>query len=248
YGYQYVPSYYVQDSAGWSLLSQLSTTLTYDRRDNRMRPRKGYVLNLSGDFAGVGGDVKYLRAKFDGQYYVPLDSVTGNHDWGLQFKGGVGYMGDWSKSSNVSIIDNFYLGGENLRGFLQGGAGPRTGHTSIDNPLPGQEDLIGGRFIYTASAQLNFPLPMGEDVGISGRYFVDAGSLAGLRVKNLYTNPTQAKYTPVTGNTLTPRVTTGLGISWKSPFGLVNIDAAVPIRKSRNDRLYPIRFGFGQQF
>ncbi|MDR6182550.1 outer membrane protein assembly factor BamA [Asaia bogorensis] len=248
YGYQYVPSYYVQDSAGWSLLSQLSTTLTYDRRDNRMRPRKGYVLNLSGDFAGVGGDVKYLRAKFDGQYYVPLDSVTGNHDWGLQFKGGVGYMGDWSKSSNVSIIDNFYLGGENLRGFLQGGAGPRTGHTSIDNPLPGQEDLIGGRFIYTASAQLNFPLPMGEDVGISGRYFVDAGSLAGLRVKNLYTNPTQTKYTPVTGNTLTPRVTTGLGISWKSPFGLVNIDAAVPIRKSRNDRLYPIRFGFGQQF
>lgn len=250
YGYAYVPSYYVQDSAGWSLLSQLSTTLTYDRRDNRMRPRKGYVLNLSGDFAGLGGDVKYLRAKFDGQYFVPLDSITGSHDWGLQFKGGAGYMGDWSKSSNVSIIDNFYLGGENLRGFLQGGAGPRSGHINASTPQPGQEDLIGGRFIYTASAQLNFPLPMGDDVGISGRYFVDAGSLAGLRVKHLYTNAATdgERYTPVTGDTLTPRVTTGLGISWKSPFGLVNIDAAVPIRKSRNDRLYPIRFGFGQQF
>ncbi len=252
YGYQYVPSQYVQDSAGWTLLSQLSTTLTYDRRDNRARPRKGFVIRVSGDFAGLGGNEKYLRGKIDGDYYLPLDSITGNHDWGLQFKGGAGYMGDWSSSGNRNIIDNFYLGGENLRGFLQGGAGPRSAHyhdaSGRTLPEAGQEDLIGGRFIYTASAQVNFPLPMGDDVGISGRYFVDAGGLAGLRVAHLYTNPRQSNYTPVSGNTLVPRVSTGVGISWKSPFGLVNIDAAVPIHKSYNDRLYPVRFGFGQQF
>ncbi|AQS88355.1 outer membrane protein [Neoasaia chiangmaiensis NBRC 101099] len=253
YGYEYVPSIYVQQSAGWSLLSQLSTTLSYDRRDNRMNPRKGYMLQVAGDFAGLGGNTKYVRAKIDGNYYLPLDAITGSHDWTMQFKGGAGYMTDWG-DGNVNIIDNFYLGGQNLRGFLQGGAGPRSAHYGKypnAQPAEGQEDLLGGKFIYTASAQLNFPLPMGDDVGISGRYFVDAGGLAGLRLPHgRLTNAAKdgALYTPISGDSLTPRVSTGFGISWKSPFGLVNIDAAVPIHKSRNDRLYPIRFGFGQQF
>ncbi|CAI9119420.1 outer membrane protein assembly factor BamA [Brytella acorum] len=252
YGYEYVPSIYVQQSRGWSVLSQLSSTMTYDRRDNRTRPHKGFVVNVAGDVAGLGGDTRYIRGKVDAAYYVPLDSLTGSHDWTLQFKAGAGYMADWGHG-NVNIIDNFYLGGENLRGFLQGGVGPRSGHYIQDGkvlPAQGQEDLIGGRFIYTASAQLNFPLPMGDDVGISGRGFIDAGSVAGLRVKNRYTDMATdgANYTPVTGDTMVPRVSGGLGISWKSPFGLVNIDGALPILKSRNDRLYPLRFGFGQQF
>jgi len=262
YGYAYVPSQYVQDSGGWSLLSQLSTALTYDRRDNRMKPHSGYMLKIAGDFAGLGGNVKYGRAKIDGAYYIPLDDLTGNHDWTVQFKGGAGYMGDWSSNSNKNIIDNFYLGGENLRGFLQGGAGPRSGHICLSydsdgkcsnyRPLAGQEDLLGGRLMYTASAQVNFPLPMGDDLGISGRYFVDAGGLAGVRVKHRYDNYQKygntSLYTPINGDTLIPRVSTGIGISWKSPFGLVNIDGAIPIRKEHGDRLYPIRFGFGQQF
>ncbi|EHH69221.1 outer membrane protein assembly factor BamA [Gluconobacter morbifer] len=262
---EWVPSQYVQDSAGWSLLSQISTSLTYDRRDRRSNPHSGYMGKIGGDFAGLGGSAKYYRFKADGAYYLPLDSVTGSHDWTFQFKGGVGYMGDWSSSSDKDIIDNFYLGGENLRGFLQGGVGPRSGHicgVSLvagkcpnDDYIPkqGQEDLLGGRFMYTASAQLNFPLPMGDDLGVSGRGFIDAGSLADLRVKHKYTDyalrySSTYPYTPINGDTLTPRVSGGLGISWKSPFGLVNIDGAVPIRREKGDRLYPLRFGFGQQF
>lgn len=258
----YVPSIYVQQSAGWSVLSQISTSLTYDRRDRRMNPHEGYMMKVGGDFAGLGGNAKYYRFKADGAYYLPLDRLTGSHDWTLQFKGGVGYMGDWSDTGSRNIIDNFYLGGENLRGFLQGGVGPRSGHICVAKadgkcatylPTAGQEDLLGGRFMYTASAQLNFPMPMGDDLGISGRYFVDAGSLSSIRVKNKYTdysrrNQAGYEYTPITGDTMIPRVSTGLGISWKSPFGLVNIDGAIPLRKEKGDRLYPLRFGFGQQF
>lgn len=250
-----VPSIYVLQSAGWSLLSQISTSLTYDRRDNRMAPHSGYMLSLSGDFAGLGGNEKYARGKLNGAYYIPLDDITGSHNWTIQLKGGAGYMGDWSSSGDRNIIDNFYLGGQNLRGFLQGGVGPRSGHIRGANGswIPGyggQEDLLGGRFMYTASAQLNFPLPMGDSLGVSGRGFIDAGSLTGSRVRNRYTSQSQdgSLFTPITGNTFVPRVSGGLGISWQSPFGLVNIDAALPIRKEHGDRLYPIRFGFGQQF
>ncbi|WP_408740288.1 outer membrane protein assembly factor BamA [Acetobacter sp. AN02] len=251
-------SIYVDQQNGHSFLSQLGTTLVYDTRDNRLYPHKGYVIRLGGDFAGLGGNEKYVRGKIDAAYTVPLDDLTGNHDWTLDFKGGAGYMADWGNGRH-DIIDNFYLGGSNLRGFLDGGVGPRSVAQSLYAPdggySPGynrrnQEDLLGGRFIYTASMTLNFPMPFAADMGIRGRYFVDAGSLSSLRVRNRYTNAATAGdyYTRVSGNTATPRVSTGVGFSWKSPFGLLNIDLGVPLHKSHNDRTQLLRFGFGQQF
>ncbi|MBO1323673.1 outer membrane protein assembly factor BamA [Acetobacter sp. TBRC 12305] len=239
-------SWYVLDQQAKSLLSQISTTMMYDRRDNRSSPHSGYYVSIGGDFAGVGGDEKYVRGKMSGGYYIPLDDLTNSHDWTLSFRGGLGYMADWGNGRH-DIIDNFYLGGNNLRGFLDGGVGPRSVGSRTGKA---SEDLLGGRFMYNASIQLNFPLPFLADMGIAGRAFVDAGSVAGVRVKTLYTNPATAgdRYTAISGDRVEPRVSAGLGVSWKSPFGLVNIDLGVPIMRSYNDRTQLLRFGFGQQF
>nr|WP_278368267.1 outer membrane protein assembly factor BamA [Acetobacter orientalis] len=239
-------SWYVIDQKGHSTLSQIGTTLMYDRRDNHMNPHSGYMVSLGGDFAGLGGNEKYVRGKANVAYYIPLDNLMNNHDWTVAFRGGVGYMADWGGGRH-DIIDNFYLGGNNLRGFLDGGAGPRSVGS---NPGHSAEDLIGGRFMYTASAQVNFPIPMLSDMGVKGRAFVDSGSLAGLRVRRRLTNSVtdQPDYTPVSGDTLHPRVSAGAGFSWQSPFGLLNIDLGVPVMRSHNDRTQLLRFGFGQQF
>jgi outer membrane protein insertion porin family len=87
-------------------------------------------------------------------------------------------------------------------------------------------------------------------MGVGGRAFVDMGSVAGLRVKHLYTNRATAgaNYTAVSGDMVSPRISAGAGFSWKSPFGLLNIDLGVPVRRSYNDRTQLLRFGFGQQF
>ncbi|GAB6967941.1 outer membrane protein assembly factor BamA [Komagataeibacter kakiaceti JCM 25156] len=243
-------SYYVLDQAGWSLLSQLSTTLTYDTRDRRQQPHKGFVVRVGGDFAGIGGNERYLRGKVDAAYYVPLDSIMGNHDWTVEMRGGVGDIMNWG-GGRSDIIDNFYLGGTTLRGFMDGGVGPRSMAISArdGNPMHSQEDFLGGRFLYTASATVHFPIPFASAMGLSGRYFVDMGGLDGLRVRNRYTSMKDwPKYTPVYGDTLTPRVSTGVGIAWKSPFGLVNIDLGVPLVRQEHDRTQLLRFGFGQQF
>lgn len=238
-------SWYVLDQKGHSTLSQLSTNLVYDTRDNHMVPHSGYMISLGGDFAGLGGNERYLRGKVNAAYYIPLDNLMNSHEWTVSFRAGMGYMTDWGGGRH-DIIDNFYLGGNNLRGFLDGGAGPRSvgyyGHSS--------EDLIGGRFMYTASAQVNFPIPFLSDMGVKGRAFVDSGSVAGLRVRRNLTNPVtdQPDYTRVSGDTLRPRVSAGAGFSWKSPFGLLNIDLGVPVMRSHNDRTQLLRFGFGQQF
>ena len=62
-----------QDEQGQSLLSQVGQTLSLDYRDSRVEPHSGFVTRLGTDFAGVGGDVHYVRTKLDGTYYIPLE-------------------------------------------------------------------------------------------------------------------------------------------------------------------------------
>jgi outer membrane protein insertion porin family len=40
----------------------------------------------------------------------------------------------------------------------------------------------------------------------------------------------------------------GFGISWKSPFGLINVDFGIPILKEPYDQTQIFRFGFGTRF
>lgn len=234
-------SIYVNDENGDTLLSQLGTALSLDTRDSRVQPHKGFVLRLGEDFAGLGGDAQYIRSKLDGSYYVPLDYLSGNRDWTIVLRGGVGYLSDWG-DGRKSLIDNFYLGGDTLRGFLDGGVGP---HSVPVQAYP-TSDSLGGRFIYTQSTELHFPLPLPADLGISGRAFVDVGGLAGIRTAA--TQPNVERIQPITGDSLTPRIGAGVGVSWKSPFGLINIDVAAPVKKQSEDQTQVFRFGFGTNF
>jgi outer membrane protein insertion porin family len=236
-------SLYIQAENGHSLLSQVGTTLAYDRRDSRLQPHTGYIVRVGGDVAGLGGNEKYVRGKLDASYYIPLDRFTNNHDWTIALTAGTGYIADYS-GGRRDIVDNFYLGGENLRGFLDGGVGPH----SFPTPNLQASDALGGRFIYTQSTTLNFPLPLGPDLGLSGRYFVDTGGLSGSRViTSTFTGP-NAVGQRIVGNNLRPRVATGVGVSWKSPFGLINVDLGIPIIKQHYDQTQVFRFGFGSNF
>jgi outer membrane protein insertion porin family len=40
----------------------------------------------------------------------------------------------------------------------------------------------------------------------------------------------------------------GVGISWKTPFGLLNIDLGQPVIKKKFDQTQFFRFGFGTRF
>ena len=101
---------------------------------------------------------------------------------------------------------------------------------------------LGGRFIWTQSTELRFPLPISPDLGLSGRTFVDVGALS--QVKQLTLNGTTFAVT----DDPSPRVSAGFGVSWKTPFGLINIDLGVPIIMKPFDQTQLIRFGFGTRF
>lgn len=226
YNVESTASIYVKNEAGWSLLSQVGQTLTLDHRDSALDPHKGYIIRLGTDVAGLGGNSKYVRFKLDAGYYIPLDYFSGNSDWTLALRAGGGYL--YRYGGSYYLIDNFFLGGDNMRGFEQGGAGPHDEKTG---------DSLGGDTIATGTVELHFPLPISKDIGLTGRVFTDIGTLFGATdtYGDVYDNKS-------------PRVSVGVGFSWNTPFGLINIDLADPVVKYQYDQTQVFRFGFGTNF
>jgi outer membrane protein insertion porin family len=222
-------SRFIREQTGETLLSQLGTTLAYDVRDSRIEPRSGYIIRLGGDVAGLGGDVNYVRLRADTALYLPLERVFGDPDYVLVLLAGGGVLRPWG-GSEERIVDRFFLGGDNLRGFRSAGVGPRDIASTSRDPL-------GGRVLWTQTTELRFPLPLPSEIGMIGRAFVDVGSLSD---------------TPVRGagvvDEAAPRVGAGVGISWRTPVGLINIDFGQAVVKRSYDQTQQIRFGFGTRF
>jgi outer membrane protein insertion porin family len=234
-------SIFIADQAGTTLLSQVSQVLTLDYRDSKIEPHTGSITTVGTDFAGLGGDVDFIRASANEAYYIPLDRLTGNSDWGLKVAAGVGQLFNLGKQEQ--IIDRFFLGGDNLRGFEIGGAGP---HDVISG------DPLGGRFIWTGTVEMRYPLPVSPDLGLSGRVFADVG---GLTEANFITPCVEPSGAGVNAGkpcqieaSAAPRVGVGVGISWRSSFGLINIDLTPFVIKQPGDQTQIFRFGFGTRF
>jgi outer membrane protein insertion porin family len=225
-------SLYILNEAGQSSLSQLGTTLTFDYRNDRLDPTSGGLLALSGDLAGLGGTAKYIRLQARGSYYIPLKRVFGSKAWVLEFDGHVGDLVDILGYHSL-IADRFFLGGDSLLGFQTGGAGP---HDTLYG------DSLGGKFIWTQDTVLHFPLPVSPDLGVSGFAFTDIGSLSGV--------------SPITVNgkqlglydNAAPRISAGVGVAWNTPFGLIDLSFAQPIKKYKYDQIEQFRVSFGTRF
>ena len=156
-------SLYIKEQEGKALLSMVSQSISYDRRNSTIRPSDGYVLTLSNDIAGLGGDDRFLRTDVYAAKYFPLAD-----EWTLAFKGHAGYILGFGQ--DVRINQRYFLGGNDLRGFEQGGA---TGRDRAS------QDALGGDWVLTGTAELIFPLGLPQEMGVRGRLFTDVGATRG---------------------------------------------------------------------
>lgn len=211
----------VQDVTGTKYKSEVSHSIGYDKRDNTQSPTEGYFLNLDTAIAGLGGTVKYARNVLRGANYYEFKD-----QWVLTVGGRFSHI--VGIGQDVNILDRFHLGGDNLRGFANRGAGPRDTTT---------DDSLGGEWLYNGSAELTFPFGLPAELGIGGRVFTDFGAAGKLSPKNS---------TTVDDGNL--RLSTGIGMTWVSPFGPLGLDIGIPLLKEDNDEIENFRINFGTRF
>lgn len=214
-------SIYVRQQEGTYLTSSVGQTFTYDTRNSRFTPTDGTVVNFNQDFAGLGGDIQYLRHEVSAAHY---ESIAPK--WTFLLGGMVGHA--FGVGQNLRINDRFFIGQQEIRGFDIGGIGPRDVTT---------DDALGGNSYFATTAELQFPMGLPDDLGISGAAFVDAANLWGIDS----TGPGI-----VDSNTI--RASAGVGVAWASPFGPIRVDFAVPFLKQDEDITQNIRFSFGTTF
>ena len=191
------------DSIGNRLISSIGYSLVYNNLDNNIRPSSGRRLILSQDFAGVFGDVRYLRTRIDGDQFFNLGSgfifslsAEAGYILALENRSGAGV-------DDVRLTDRFFLGEPQIRGFDIRGVGPRVQrffysrgpdgmltNELITDPRTIQDDAVGGRAYYLARAELEIPLGSGaRELGFRPSIFIDAGAVFGVTDPQLQTFP-----------------------------------------------------------
>jgi outer membrane protein insertion porin family len=171
---------YLCDEIGTHLTSRIGHSILYDDT-NGDRPTRGQRLVLSQDFAGLGGDIKYLRTRLDATKYHGFGA-----GWVASLHGEGGYIAPLQKSPGpgrdaIRLTDRFF--GPQLRGFDIRGIGPRILRYSYnaDGTLGAKSDVsdaLGGRAYYMGRLELEFPVSSQmRSLGLRPSAFIDVGSL-----------------------------------------------------------------------
>ena len=232
---------YLCDAIGNRLTSSVGYSLIYDSLNSRLRPTAGQRAILSQDFAGLGGDVKYIRTKFEGSKFVNIGSgfiaslnVEGGYIRSLEKSRGPGI-------DKVRITDRFYLGEPDFRGFDIRGVGPRVQRINYTTDAAGNQtlvtdrnqfvdDALGGRAYYLGKLELEIPLPSGaRELGLRPSIYVQAGALFGitrpLPTIGICSGTTTTNCFPTVNGVVQPLISPVLASNGQPFYTVPNIDA-----------------------
>jgi outer membrane protein insertion porin family len=229
----------VKEAQGSTLTSLVGLNFNYNSLDNIQAPRNGFVAELKPEFAGLGGDSKFLRVAADARYYRELfDDIVGF----VRVQGGHVQ----ATSGNLRMVDHYFLGPSLVRGFAPSGIGPRD---VLNDPTA---NALGGTTYFGGTLEVQFPLfGVPRDFGLKGAVFADAGTLfnydggskaltsgvfgcpAGSEARqfNVASNsPYQSNVACVRDKNVL-RSSVGVSLLWQSPLGPIRFDYAYAITK-----------------
>ncbi|HPQ80207.1 MAG TPA: outer membrane protein assembly factor BamA [bacterium] len=220
-----VPQIFRANDSG--VTSAVSLTLSFDRRDNRLYPRKGDYASVTAEISGskLGGDNDFFRMNLRNQFYYPIYKS-------LIFQQFT--RAGWIKSLNdkpVPLYERFFTGGPNsLRGFGINAVGP-----SLRIPAsaggPVQNFVYGGDKLLLFIQEIEFPIY--DKGGIRGVAFFDAGNSFAENENFSMTNL---------------RLDYGFGLRWNSPMGPLRFEWGFPIKRRAGEDSIVFNFTIGNFF
>jgi outer membrane protein insertion porin family len=153
------------------LISAFSGNLSYDSTDSAYKPHRGWRSYFEAEMAGIGGDYRFFKFKYENSIYFPI-TQKGT----LKFRGDAKYIVPFSGTSRTKIpySERFLLGGENtVRGFRPFLLGPVIQLKNGSNQDVPQDTPYGGLSSLLFSLEYNHQIFRMLDVFA----FVDAGSV-----------------------------------------------------------------------
>lgn len=219
------------DQVGSFLNSSAGYTLLVDRRNDPIRPTRGWTGTLRQDFAGIGGDVNYIKTEAEVSAYWGISP-----NWIVTAQAQTGYVSGWG-GDPVRINDRFFKGGNSFRGFETAGIGPRDLTTT---------DALGGNFYVIGTLELTVPNYLPEEYGIRTSLFADVGTLGVL--DDRYTVNASGNPDSNIVDDLELRASAGVSIHWRSPMGPIRFDISKVLGKEEYDKTESFRFSTSTQF
>ena len=219
-------------NCGTGITSSVGYSLSFDLRNDFVQPTRGWMAVLRQDFAGLGGDVKYVDTEVEGHWYHGFAK-----DMVLHISGNAGAKVPWNGDS-IRINDRFFKGGDTMRGFEYAGIGPRDLSTGY---------ALGGQAYAIGSAELGIPNHLPDQYGLKTALFIDVGTLGGVDNRLKVDGTTGAKQTNIVDD-FGLRASAGLTIRWKSPMGPVQFDLSQILSREKYDKVETFRFSQSTQF
>ncbi len=213
------------DSTGCSNYSwMLNLGWAHDTRDSVMFPKNGVYQRINTEIGLPGLDLEYYKVEYKHSWYKEL-----NDTFTLMLNGELGYGNSYG-TKDYPFFKNFYIGGVNsVRGYQTSSIGERQTDT-----VNGYDYYVGGTKRVLGNAEIYFPIPgMTDSKQLRLSTFIDSGSV--------YTSDQNINLGEL-------RYSTGLGLSWYSPFGPIKLVFAKALNPKTTDKTQFLQFQLGQQF
>ena len=153
------PSLYTTDT---TIKSAVTPGISFNNTDDYYLPRSGMSAALSVEFAGLGGDEKFLGTRGSFAYFYGLEDKI-DYDLILRYRAKFNYIID---NGYLPIGEKAYMGGiSTIRGYASRSISPKNS----------SGDLLGGKMMFANSVEMSFPLI--ERLKLRGALFFDYGMI-----------------------------------------------------------------------
>ena len=209
---------------GKSIKSALIPAITFNNTDDYFLPRSGAIASASVEYAGLGGDIEFTKARANLNWYFGMKDYI-NWDIIFRYKAAAGYI--WNDDRDkLPINEKLFLGGmKSIRGY-------------DSRSIPKSEVCIGAnqcKFIETGGMQsfnnsfeLSFPLI--DRLKMRLVAFFDYGMIG----DNSWDEEI--------------RYSAGGGLEWMTPIGPLQLYLVKPLNKQPNDETNSFEFNIGARF
>jgi len=210
---------------GFSLMTKVGGSLSYDTRNSTRLPDHGQKTELSGELAStyLGGDHSFYKVEVKSAWYFKGFSEGSV----LELNGSAG-IADGLDGQDVPFYERFYLGGlDSLRGYQYRGISPRQRMVPGDPTSGFLKEPVGGDTYWFGSAE--YSIPIIDRLRLA--WFYDIG---------------EVQASPYKFDAANYDDDVGIGLRMNLPIGPLRIDYGIPVTHDKfNSGSGRFQFGVG---